>query len=231
MKRDIHIFYRHYNVETSESYRPSGFSYQECFRSIMKSMASYEEKRLRDGIQVKLTIVYDSSKGSDNWIFNVKGNCNVIDIKGGSDWESFRQTIEIVDKQDIGENDLIYLLENDYLHKMNWIEKVLELFNTYSNLNYVSLYDHPDKYNHPMYDDLVSKILATKTHHWRTTPSTCGSFIVEKKFFDMDKDILKTMEGDHNKFLWLTQNRKRFVLTPIPSLSTHCMQGLVSNNF
>jgi hypothetical protein len=79
-----------------------------------------------------------------------------------------------------------------------------------------------------MYDDLVSKIFTTENHHWRTAPSTCGSFILTKELFDKDYDILSTMEGDHNKWLWLNEHRGRSVITPIPGLSTHCMNGLLS---
>ena len=78
------------------------------------------------------------------------------------------------------------------------------------------------------YDDLVSKVFTTENHHWRSTPSTCGSFVVTKERFLEDFDILSTMSGDHNKWLWLNQNRSRTVLTPIPGLSTHCMEGLMS---
>jgi len=28
--------------------------------------------------------------------------------------------------------------------------------------------------------------------------------------------------GDYHKFIWLGQNKKRNVISPIPSLSTHC---------
>jgi hypothetical protein len=34
--------------------------------------------------------------------------------------------------------------------------------------------------------------------------------------------------GDHNKFLQLAEERNRMVITPIPGLSTHCMEGLMS---
>jgi hypothetical protein len=114
------------------------------------------------------------------------------------------------------------------MHVHGWVEKLFELFSTYSGLDYVSLYDHNDKYFLPMYDTLVSKIITTNTHHWRTTPSTCGSFILTKQQFDRDFDILSTTEGDHNKWLWLNEFRSRFILTPIPGLSTHCMNGLLS---
>ena len=79
-----------------------------------------------------------------------------------------------------------------------------------------------------MYDNLVSKVFTTKTHHWRTTPSTCGTYIVNKKIFLEDFDVPFQMKGDHNKFLWLAKNKNRFVTTPLPGLSTHCMEGLLS---
>jgi hypothetical protein len=150
-------------------------------------------------------------------------------ISAGTDMKSFFETCKII-KQDtnIQSEDLIYFLENDYMHVDNWLPKIIELFSSYQGLDYVSLYDHNDKYFLPMYETLVSKIITTSKHHWRTTPSTCGSFITTKQRFEEDFDILSTMEGDHNKWLWLNQNRSRFVFTPIPGLSTHCMEGLLS---
>ena len=78
------------------------------------------------------------------------------------------------------ENDLIYFLENDYLHVQGWVIKVIELFRTHKD-KYVSLYDHADKYFD--YDKLESKIIATSNCHWRTTPSTCGSYIINRNIY------------------------------------------------
>jgi hypothetical protein len=166
--------------------------------------------------------------GNKQDTFLEKYDVDVYEFKGGSDKASFFETVRYAKAKNIGDNDLVYFLENDYLHAPGWVEKVIDLFSTFSGLSYVSLYDHNDKYFLPMYENLVSKIITTKTHHWRTTPSTCGSFIISKQILDEDFDILSTMVGDHNKFLWLNQNRERSVITPIPGLSTHCMVGLMS---
>ena len=99
---------------------------------------------------------------------------------------------------------------------------------TYKLLHYVSLYDHNDKYFLPMYENLVSKLFVTENHHWRTTPSTCGSFIITRELLELDYDIHTLVIGDHNKFLQLAEERNRMVITPIPGLSTHCMEGLMS---
>ena len=79
-----------------------------------------------------------------------------------------------------------------------------------------------------MYEDLTSKIFTTSKHHWRTTPSTCGSFIISKNIFEEDFIDHTTIIGDHNKFLQLGEERNRLVITPLPGLSTHCMEGLMS---
>ena len=51
---------------------------------------------------------------------------------------------------------------------------------------------------------------------------------INKQLFNEDYDIHTTMVGDHNKFLYLNQERNKIVITPIPGLSTHCMEGLMS---
>jgi hypothetical protein len=215
----IHIFYRHYNtpLTSTPQYRPQGFSYENSFNNLLKTIKGYDN--------VELTIMMDGNK-QGTFLENYKGE--VYEFKGGSDAASFFETVKYAKNENIGDKDLIYFIENDYLHIQGWVEKVIELFSTFKGLSYVSLYDHNDKYFLPMYEDLASKIFTTKTHHWRTTPSTCGSFIINKQILEEDFDILSTMVGDHNKFTYLNQTRNRFVLTPIPGLSTHCMEGLMS---
>jgi len=221
----IHIFYRHYNIEKSdEKSRPPGFDYEKCFENLLKSLQDKEGNLLEN---IKLYVVFDGYIGN-NFISKYRKYYTLHEFYGGSDYTSFFETVKYAKTQNIGEKDLVYFLENDYLHVYSWVDKVVNLFSTFEGLSYVSLYDHNDKYFLPMYEDLVSKIITTQTHHWRTTPSTCGSFIISKQTLEEDFDILSTIVGDHNKFLWLNQNRGRSVITPIPGLSTHCMEGLMS---
>jgi len=215
----LHIFYRHYNVQgTDNRNRPNWFDYEKCYDNLTSTINFNEN--------VKLNIVYDGKE--ENWIKKKKFN-KFYEINAKEDMKSFWETVKIANRdKSIEDNDLIYFLENDYMHINNWPEKIFELFQTYNGLDYVSLYDHNDKYFLPMYDSLTSKIFISPSHHWRTTPSTCGSFITTKQRLNEDFDILSTMRGDHNKWLWLNQNRNRFVFTPLPGLSTHCMNGLLS---
>lgn len=226
----IHIFYRHTNSTKLGSYRPNWFSYNKCFINLLKTIAFHRDI-------VKLNVVFDGDI-TKNSIYTFSNLFNTIEINAGSDIGSWNETNQIIKHQCedniIKENDLIYFLENDYLHVQGWVIKVIELFRTHKD-KYISLYDHADKYFD--YDKLESKIIATSNCHWRTTPSTCGSYIINREVFLEDFEDIETINRmcydmgptpDHYKFLTLNLYKKRQVLTPIPGLSTHVMNGLMS---
>ena len=217
----LHIFYRHYNTQgTDNKNRPSWFDFEKCYDNLLLTLSDIPSNLYN------LNIVYDGK--ASNWIENKNLN-KFYKIQKGEDFKAFQKTCDIVKNDPTIENgELIYFLENDYMHVDGWLNKIIELFSTYKGLDYVSLYDHNDKYFLPMYDNLTSKVFTSQSHHWRTTPSTCGSFITTKQRFNEDLDILSTMRGDHHKWLWLNENRNRFVFSPLPGLSTHCMNGLLS---
>ena len=109
-----------------------------------------------------------------------------------------------------------------------WVCKGFELYDSNITFDYVSLYDHRDKYFLPMYTELQSRIFHTPTHHWRTAPSSCASYIAEVARFRSDYDIFQLGLPDYYLFNALNQERKRALLTPIPGLSTHAMEGYLS---
>jgi hypothetical protein len=206
----IHILYRHTsNISGVGKNRPNWFSYDKCLNNILDTI---EENEL-----VQFHLLYD-------------GKCNITDKRihntveflGGSDLNSFHYAWNYAKQLNLNEKDLIYFLENDYMHVPGWIDKVIDLYKEFNISGYVSLYDHLDKYTLSIYNDLQSQIYITNTSHWRTTPSTCGSFIVNVQTLNEDFDIHTSFPGDHNKFLYLGQNRDRIIISPIPSLSTHC---------
>lgn len=215
----IYIYYRHTTNTQTTAGRPSWFNYEYCFKNLLQSIEG------RDDIILTLAIDGDIS---NDFTEKYKQHFSLFQTNYQSSIHSYRALLQYISNQSIESVDLIYFLENDYLHVPDWIDKVIELYNTYNGLDYVSLYDHNDKYFLPMYENLVSKIFTTTTHHWRTTPSTCGSFIITKQLFDEDYDIWSTAVGDHETFLYLNKERNRFTYTPIPGLSTHCMNNLLS---
>jgi hypothetical protein len=215
----IHIYYRHSTINSPGRFRPSWFNYEKCFKNLLHTIEGYDD--------INLTLALDGDISQD-FTKNYQNKFTLFSTDCKSSLFSYRALLEYIKEQHMESNELIYFLENDYLHTDNWIDKTRNLFSTYAELNYVSLYDHNDKYFPEHVNDMISRVYTTNTHHWRTIGSTCGSFIITRDIFDKDYDIWSTTVGDHNTFMYLNENRNRFVMTPIPGLSTHCMEGLMS---
>jgi len=215
----IHIYYRHSTINSPGRFRPSWFNYEKCFKNLLHTIEGYDD--------INLTLALDGDISQD-FTKNYQDKFTLFSTDCKSSLFSYRSLLEYIKEQHMESNELIYFLENDYLHTDNWIDETRNLFSTYAKLNYVSLYDHNDKYFPEHVNDMISRVYTTNTHHWRTIGSTCGSFIITRDIFDKDYDIWSTTVGDHNTFMYLNESRNRFVLTPIPGLSTHCMEGLMS---
>jgi len=213
----IYIYYRHTSNHIVRN-RPSWFSFENCWKNLLNT--TYKKEN------INITLALDGDINND-FTKNYKDRFTLFPTDYNSSLISYRELLKHIKGIKMDKDDLIYFVENDYLHIDNWVDKVIDLFSCYKTLNYVSLYDHNDKYM-PGYDDLVSKIITSNTHHWRTTPSTCGTFIMTRDLFDKDIDVWESTVGDHNTFMYLNQERQRYVLTPIPGLATHCMGGLMS---
>jgi hypothetical protein len=65
-------------------------------------------------------------------------------------------------------------------------------------------------------------MIVTKTHHWKTVPSSTGSIIISKRILNEDFDIHTSNPSDRGRFEFLSATKGRNVLAPIPSLTTHC---------
>lgn len=182
-----------------------------------------------------MSVVYDGTPDEfeSDFIKTVLHNYPVspataIIVSAGSNLASWHAAIDYALKANIQDTDFIYFLENDYLHQYGWLEKFFELCESGIMFDYVSLYDHRDKYFYSMYSDLVSKIFSAPSHHWRTTPSTCGSFLVRRNTFSEDAAYWVRDVQDHFQFQDLLEHKRRLLVSPIPGLSTHCMEGYLS---
>ena len=160
-------------------------------------------------------------------IWYQKKPADVEIINEGNEAGSFLRTLEIVESLGYDDDTIIYFIEDDYLHRENWCEVLIEAFSLPTH--YVSLYDHLDKYIDSGYDDLVSKVFHTDTCHWRTVPSTCNTYAGKMGQLKQDMVIHKHFSAaspdgismDHAKFVELGRHGRRLI-TPMPGYSTHC---------
>ncbi len=218
-KERIHVFVRHcfYSAISGHKRRIEGYSKEKCHRNLLATT---------DPSFVDITYIYDSFHGSlDKHFLSKEKDADIVTIKEGKESSSFLRTLAYIESLHLSPNTIIYLLEDDYLHRQGWPYVLLEAFKELS-ADYVTLYDHKDKYFFPMYENLESKIYHTHTCHWRKVPSTTNTFAMRMKTLSADMDVHKKysqdveVSKDHEKFLALKE-KGAVLLSPMPAWSTH----------
>lgn len=126
------------------------------------------------------------------------------------------------------DDEIVYFLENDYLHKPG-ADKILEEgFGL--GYHYVALYDHPDKYingANPLVEDggEVTRVMLSNSCHWKLTNSTTMTFAAQVKTLKEDESTFReyttgSYPRDFEMFLALREKQHGLV-TPIPGYATH----------
>lgn len=160
--------------------------------------------------------------------------------------QSFRQVFEMAINSDLDDNEIVYFCEDDYWHSDDAINILLEGFE-YNVADYITLYDHPDKYVNfdgtrvfiPEYgiaiggNPLINQdgeetiLKLSNSCHWKLTNSTTMTFATRLGTLRADKDIFLSYLGpdishprDFDIFLELG-GKGRTIGCPIPGRSTH----------
>jgi hypothetical protein len=126
---------------------------------------------------------------------------------------------------------VIYFLENDYLHKPNSDKIILEGLEL--GASFVSLYDHPDKYLPPSQGGNPyceggaedTRVYLTESTHWKITNSTTMTFATtEPNLRRAEKTLRKYTQGtypeDFKMFLDLREQGE-LLISSIPGYATH----------
>jgi hypothetical protein len=111
MKKPIEVFIRHcyYSKiqELPDRIRPSWFNKIKVFENFKNTL---------NPDLINYTIVYDEFYGSIDKTF-LSQEKNVEVIKCGSETDSFLQTLDIIQSRNFDDDTIVYLLEDDYLHR------------------------------------------------------------------------------------------------------------------
>tara|TARA_B100000686_G_scaffold198006_1_gene204826 strand:- start:17 stop:721 length:705 start_codon:yes stop_codon:yes gene_type:complete len=214
--KKIEIFSRHCNVSkfSDDRKRLKGFSKETCFKNLKGTI----DKNISN-----ITFLMDGET-EKHFLKNEK-EFEIVNIEGGSQAKSWASALKYVNNKNFSDDQIIYFIEDDYLHLKNWNNIMLEGFEL--KADYVSLYDHLDKYKLPIYEKLQSKILLGKSCHWRTVPSTTLSFAVKFKTFKKHYEIYKKFNfietestKDHEMFIELWKSGSNLI-SSIPSYASH----------
>ena len=121
----------------------------------------------------------------------------------------------------------VYFIENDYLHKSGSYEALLDGLSM--SYPYVTLYDHPDKYDNThfavKYGGEKTRVLAGKHCHWKITLSTTMTFASMVKTLKEDWAIFERWTQTKHPFdcrIFIDLARKEHrLISPLPGFSTH----------
>jgi hypothetical protein len=129
------------------------------------------------------------------------------------------------------DDEIIYFIENDYIHKFESQKILEEGFEL--GASFVALYDHPDKYLSPSKGGNPyceggaedTRVYLTKSTHWKVTNSTTMTFAAKVSTLKRIEPILrKYTQGsypeDFKMFLELREQGE-LLITPIPGYATH----------
>ena len=201
--------------------------------SILKSI-NYSKKNFHE-INIKLSIIDDNSSEKfiqnmkklllkfdiDNEIISLQNNEIAQDIKD-SNFASIKKCFRLAKENS---NDLIYFVEDDYIHDEICI---LEMIGTYERIatqlnkeillcptDYPYLYANCD----PTYIFLGNK------KHWRKTEQSLGTFLISKINLNIYwKNLLQFASGEDDPAELALHKiyEKEPCFSPIPSLAIHC---------
>ena len=129
------------------------------------------------------------------------------------------------------DDEIIYFIENDYLHKPGSQKIIQEAFEL--GASFVSLYDHPDKYMAPSKGGNPyceggaedTRVYLTDSCHWKITNSTTMTFAAKVSTLKRTEETLRkwTSESHPNDFQMFLDLRaqKELLITPLPGYATH----------
>jgi glycosyltransferase involved in cell wall biosynthesis len=201
--------------------KPLYINNENCLKNAVKTFGNSEFLIIADNVSDKTKEMIEEYVPTEN--------INHVSVGHGAG--TFNLALDLALKQSDG--DVIYFLENDYLHTNNAETIIMEGINL--GADYVSGYDHPDKYipasrgGNPQIEDdggETTKVYLTKSSHWKITNSTTMTFAAKVSTLKRDEAILRKYTNmghypqDYKMFLELRENNA-ILVTSIPGISTH----------
>ncbi len=126
----------------------------------------------------------------------------------------------------IGKNcdDLVYFVEDDYLHKRDAIEEMILSYERISSQIGKELIMCPADYPY-LYNKLeVSKIILGNNYHWRSIKESLCTFLTSKKLINKHfKKFISACEFEHYPFEKPFHDiyKKELCISPMPALAVH----------
>lgn len=226
----LHIFYRYCQKENGKP-RPRFYSKSLCLKSLLEAY-----KRIPGA---SLSILVDGSIEGDV-LAMVEGSAEIVRATSLGLGGSFLFALQEVARRKLP--GLVYLVEDDYLHRHDALEKLIDCHRR-GFADYITLFDDPLRYHRS--DDIPpdlptsSELFVSQKHHWRVIESTTFTFAASGLTIKQDVDIFTEhvlLREKHPSYVMDRESwrhlqglgryravvTKRKLIGAIPSLATHC---------
>ena len=210
-----------------------------CLNSLIKSIKILKKKNSKINIDLK---IIDSSDSEDN-INRINNLINLTSIKADiikhqsiehndlimdqSNKETFSNLSSLLKCFEIGRDsssDLIYFVEDDYLHFETALEEMVSTFERVSSQLKKDLFICPSDYPYLYMNNEQTNLLIGSSRHWRTISKSLCTFITSKELLikyweNFNKNCLKR----HDPFEKYINEiyTKEICISPIKSLALH----------
>ena len=210
-----------------------------CLNSLIKSIKILEKKNSKINIDLK---IIDSSASEDN-INRINNLINLTSIKADiikhqsiehndlimdqSNKETFSNLSSLLKCFEIGRDsssDLIYFVEDDYLHFETALGEMVSTFERVSSQIKKDLFIYPSDYPYLYMNNEQTNLLIGSSRHWRTISKSLCTFITSKELLikyweNFNKNCLKR----HDPFEKYINEiyTKEICISPIKSLALH----------
>tara|TARA_A100001011_G_C14282383_1_gene832163 strand:+ start:1036 stop:2058 length:1023 start_codon:yes stop_codon:yes gene_type:complete len=122
-------------------------------------------------------------------------------------------------------NDLIYFVEDDYIHKIDSISEMIAVYEKFSTILKDEIFIVPVDYPYLYQKSIPTDILVGQKYHWRSIKESLLTFLTSKKMIiKYYGDLIKMGEVEHEPYETILHNiyDKEKCFSPIPSLALHC---------
>ena len=122
-------------------------------------------------------------------------------------------------------NDLVYFVEDDYLHQLDSIYEMIFTYERISSQMNRELFICPTDYPYLYTKADTTNIFLGSSKHWRKVEETLCTFLTSKIILQKYwKKFISMCQFEHNPFEQPLHDiyKSEYCLSPIPSLALHC---------
>ena len=144
-----------------------------------------------------------------------------VTVNQKSNMSNIHQSIELSKSSD----DLIYFVEDDYIHSKNSILELISAYEKFTSQLNTEIFLCPTDYPYLYRDIEHTNILIGNQSHWRRINQTLCTFLTSKKMIDKyHEKITQMCKFEHYPFEKPLHEiyKKEFCFSPIPSVAIHC---------